>query len=50
MIAKAGKPVARLMPYNEKPRNRVPGMDKGRIWISDDFDEPLPEDIQKVFE
>lgn len=50
VIAKAGKPVARLMPYKEKPRNRVPGMDKGRIWISDDFDEPLPEDIQKVFE
>lgn len=39
IIAKAGKPVARLSPF--KPpvaKKRVPGIDKGKIWIADDFD------------
>jgi len=39
VIAKAGKPVARLVP--ERPSaaaKRVPGIDKGKLWISDDFD------------
>jgi prevent-host-death family protein len=40
IIAKAGKPVARLSPI--KPpltKKRVPGIDKGKIWIADDFDK-----------
>jgi len=39
VIAKAGKPVARLVP--ERPpaaAKRVPGIDKGKLWIADDFD------------
>jgi prevent-host-death family protein len=39
VIAKAGKPVARLIP--ERPvasGKRVPGIDKGKLWIADDFD------------
>ena len=39
VIAKAGKPVARLIP--ERPpagAKRVPGVDKGKLWIADDFD------------
>lgn len=39
LIAKAGKPVARLIP--ERPRasaKRVPGIDKGKLRIADDFD------------
>ena len=49
-IAKAGKPVAKLVPIVDASRPRVPGMDRGRIWISPDFDDPLPPDLQQYFE
>jgi len=42
-IAKAGKPIARLTPIQAPPRKRVPGMDKGRVIMHDDFDDPIPE-------
>jgi prevent-host-death family protein len=42
-IAKAGKPVATLTAYRERRKDRVPGMDKGKVIIHDDFDDPLPE-------
>ncbi len=42
-IAKAGKPVARLTAIRERPARRVPGMDKGKVIIQPDFDDPLPE-------
>ena len=48
IIAKAGKPMARLVPL-EKP-HRIPGRGKGKIWISDDFDDDLPEEILKEWE
>lgn len=50
-IAKAGKPVARLVPF-EQPGNikRVPGFLRGKIRIAVDFDAPLPSDIQAGFE
>ena len=50
VIAKAGKPRARLIALPAKSSTRVPGRWKGKTWISDDFDEPLPKDIQAVFE
>jgi prevent-host-death family protein len=50
IISKAGRPVARLIPYRRKARKRVPGMDRGKVWIADDFDAPLPSDVQKLFE
>lgn len=44
VIAKAGRPVARLLPFVEENMTpRVPGIDKGRLTIMPDFDEPLPE-------
>jgi prevent-host-death family protein len=43
LIAKAGKPVARLLPFQPAPQPRQPGNDAGQITISSDFDEPLPE-------
>ena len=44
VIAKAGKPIARLLPFSEEATApRVPGIDKGRVIIKPDFDEPLPE-------
>jgi len=42
VIARAGKPVARLVPIDQAVANRPIGRDKGRIWMSEDFDEPLP--------
>jgi len=50
IIAKAGKPIARLVPMREKPLRRTPGSAKGKVLIAPDFDEPLPESILEVFE
>ena len=41
VIAKAGVPRARLVPLRPRVRRR-PGGSKGGIWISPDFDAPLP--------
>ena len=48
IIAKAGKPVARLVPYRESARTRTPGYWKGRVRIADDFDE-LPARLASAF-
>jgi prevent-host-death family protein len=45
IVARDGKPVAKLVPFQETPKPRVPGALKGRIWISPDFDDPLPFDL-----
>lgn len=50
IIAKAGRPIARLCPYEGARPSRKPGMDRGKAWISEDFDAPLPEDVLKDFE
>ena len=42
IIARAGKPVARLAPY-AVPGQRFPGGDEGQIVIAEDFDAPLTE-------
>jgi len=49
-IAKAGRAVARLVPVTDAVEPRTPGMDAGKIWISDDFDAPLPEQVLRDFE
>lgn len=49
VIAKAGKPMVRLVPFVAKRRRTGFGADKGKIWISDDFDAPLPDDILRAF-
>jgi prevent-host-death family protein len=43
IIAKGGRPVAVLSPFEEEPERRVPGNDAGRVVIHADFDDPLPE-------
>ena len=43
IIARAGRPVARLVPLQRGPAHRVPGSWKGRVWMSPDFDEPDEE-------
>ena len=49
IIAKSGKPVAKLVPFNKPTRNRKPGSAKGKIFIANDFDAPLPDDILEEF-
>jgi prevent-host-death family protein len=43
IIAKAGKPVARLLPFQPVPQLRQPGNDAARVTIAPDFDAPLSE-------
>ncbi len=49
VIAKAGKPVARLVPV-QPPESRSLGRDQGILQIPDDFDAPLPDEILAEFE
>jgi prevent-host-death family protein len=49
IIAKAGKPVAKLVRVNSKPKRKAAfGFMKGKIWIAPDFDAPDPE-IERLF-
>ncbi len=49
VIAKAGRPVARLIPAT-LPSHRRLGLDAGRVVIAADFDAPLPADVLADFE
>jgi prevent-host-death family protein len=42
-IARAGRPIARLVPA-EQPGKRELGLERGKIWITPDFDEPMPDE------
>jgi prevent-host-death family protein len=49
IIAKAGQPVARLVPYQPKGVVRTPGAMRGKIRIKKNFDGPLPEELLGSF-
>ena len=51
VIARAGKPVARLTSLEQKQK-RLSGLGalKGKGWIAEDFDAPLPDEILAQFE
>jgi prevent-host-death family protein len=49
VIAKAGTPKARLVPLSAELAPRVPGGWQGRMWVADDFDEPLPRALLDAF-
>jgi prevent-host-death family protein len=42
-LARAGRPVAKLVPYSRRRQPRTPGLWKGRVVIHPNFDDPLPE-------
>jgi prevent-host-death family protein len=44
VITRRGHDIARLAPITTT-RRREFGFDRGRVWISDDFDDPLPDDM-----
>lgn len=50
VIAKAGVPVARLVPVVQPLGERPLGTEAGRVFIADDFDAPLPSDLLDAFE
>ena len=51
IIAKAGKPKAKLVPYQPARKKRRFGQNLlGITYIADDFDGPLPPELQKYFE
>lgn len=51
VIARAGRPVARLVPVTTARRmDQILGIDKGRIWIARDFTARLPEYVLAAFE
>ena len=49
VIAKAGTPVARLVPLAGVEHGRSPGGWEGVVWIADDFDAPLPDALLAAF-
>jgi prevent-host-death family protein len=50
VITRHGRPVARLVPAGESQPKRRLGTLKGEVWIGEDFDEPLPDDLLDLFE
>jgi prevent-host-death family protein len=51
IIARGGKPIARLVPVQKAKRiDQLLGIDQGRIGIAADFDAPLSEEILAAFE
>lgn len=49
IIARNGKPVARLLPVVKRPVPRQPGLWRGQVRIGDDFDAPLPAELAAAF-
>lgn len=45
VLSQEGIAIARLTPIQP----RIPGQDKGKVWIAPDFDAPLPEEILNDF-
>ena len=50
IIARAGKPVARLVPLEApRKRRRTLGLLRGKLRVPDDFDAPLPDELIRAF-
>ena len=50
IIAKAGKPIVRLVPMEETPQDRILGQDEGLFTVPEDFNDRLPEDMLSAFD
>ena len=50
IIAKAGKPLAKLTPLSVPVTKKKLGLLKGKVKVPDDFNAPLPEDVLAAFE
>jgi prevent-host-death family protein len=47
-IVRNNLPTVKLVVIEEQTKKRVFGQHRGKIWISPDFDEPLPDDFWGV--
>ena len=47
ILARDGTPIAKIVPFKEKKNRMTFGDLKGKIWIADDFDDPLPDELMK---
>ena len=45
VLTEGSTPVARLVPIVSSDTPPQAGLHPGAIWVSDDFDQPLPEDF-----
>ncbi|MCD9186087.1 MAG: hypothetical protein LUM44_06620 [Pyrinomonadaceae bacterium] len=49
VLEENGKPIAKITPIieiaEEKPKQRIAGLGKGTMWMSEDFDEELPDEF-----
>jgi len=50
VIARSGKPVARLVAVADESLDRPLGLDAGSVRVAPDFDAPLPEELLSDFE
>jgi prevent-host-death family protein len=50
VIARAGRPVAKLVPLAPRTARRLPGSARGLIKVGPDFDAPLPDEVRRAFE
>ncbi len=50
VVMKSGRPMARLVPMEERPARRIPGQGAGQWIVTDDFDAPLPADLLDAFD
>ncbi len=50
VIARNGRPLAQIGPLQAERKRIKFGTMKGEIWVSDDFDDPLPPELQRYFE
>jgi prevent-host-death family protein len=49
VITRRGEEVASLVPIRRTTKRRF-GIDRGRLVVPDDFDDPLPDDLLDAFE
>lgn len=49
VLSQAGNRIARIVPVTRQPSPRIPGLDRGKVVIAPNFDEPLPEDVLDNF-
>ena len=50
VISRAGKPVARLVPFERERKKRTGGLDGGSFDVPEDFDGSLPLEVLEAFE
>jgi prevent-host-death family protein len=49
IITRSGQDFAKIVPLKKITIKRTPGQDKESAWVADDFNAPLPEELQKYF-